>query len=150
MKNLPAYSLREGESDRHHFFNAAWDTTFLTSDRLWNMAVYPSTRPSSFLWNWMITFLKILVWCWKPIWGCAWQSQTCKKNICSQNEENVFKMGQKQGSLNKLKILFIFFSELACNESLNCYVSAQMWCLEQIWFLRYGPKCSWPIRLQDF
>ena len=22
--------------------------------------------------------------------------------------------------------------------------------LGKFWFLRYGPKCSWPIRLQDF
>ena len=31
-----------------------------------------------------------------------------------------------------------------------CYVPAQMSCLWKIWCLVYGPKCSWPIRLQDF
>ena len=27
---------------------------------------------------------------------------------------------------------------------------AQTSCLPKLWFLRYGPKSSWPIRLQDF
>ena len=31
-----------------------------------------------------------------------------------------------------------------------CCVLAQILYLGKIWFLRYGPKCSWPTRLQDF
>ena len=31
-----------------------------------------------------------------------------------------------------------------------CYVPAQMSYLWKIWCLVYGPKCSWPVRLQDF
>ena len=30
------------------------------------------------------------------------------------------------------------------------YILAQILYLRKIWFLRYGQKCSWPIRLQDF
>ena len=47
----------------------------------------------------------------------------------------------------------LFFISLVYNES-SYYRSSCM--LEQIsylgkfWFLKYGPKCSWPIRLQDF
>ena len=31
-----------------------------------------------------------------------------------------------------------------------CYVPAQIPYLGKFWFLRYTPKCSQPIRLQDF
>ena len=31
-----------------------------------------------------------------------------------------------------------------------CCILAQIPYLGKIWFLKYGPKCSWPIRLQDF
>ena len=31
-----------------------------------------------------------------------------------------------------------------------CSFLAQILYLIKIWFLRYGPKCFWPIRLQDF
>ena len=40
-----------------------------------------------------------------------------------------------------------------CNESLyycNSFMLEQISYLGKFWFLRYGPKCSWPIRLQDF
>ena len=39
------------------------------------------------------------------------------------------------------------------NESLyycNCYMLEQISYLGKFWFLRYGPKCSCPIRLRDF
>ena len=39
------------------------------------------------------------------------------------------------------------------NESLyycNSFMLEQTSYLGKFWFLRYGPKCSWPIRLQDF
>ena len=31
-----------------------------------------------------------------------------------------------------------------------CCILAKISYLAKIWFLRYRPKCSWPIRLQDF
>ena len=46
-----------------------------------------------------------------------------------------------------------FFINLGYNESLyycsSCMLE-QISYLEKLWFLRYGPKCSCPIRLQDF
>ena len=32
----------------------------------------------------------------------------------------------------------------------NCCMLEQSSQLGKFWFLRYGPKCSWPIRVQDF
>ena len=46
-----------------------------------------------------------------------------------------------------------FFINLVYNESLyycNSCMLEQISYLGKFWFLRYGPKCSWPIRLQDF
>ena len=46
-----------------------------------------------------------------------------------------------------------FFINLGYNESLyycNSCMLEQISYLEKFWFLRYGPKCSCPIRLQDF
>ena len=54
------------------------------------------------------------------------------------------------------KVFFLsslFFINLVYNESLyycNCCMLEQISYLGKFWFLRYGPKCSWPIRLQDF
>ena len=46
-----------------------------------------------------------------------------------------------------------FFINLVYNESLyycNSCMFEQISYLRKFWFLRYGPKCSWPVRLQDF
>ena len=46
-----------------------------------------------------------------------------------------------------------FFINLVYNESLyycNSCIFEQISYLRKFWFLRYGPKCSWPIRLWDF
>ena len=55
------------------------------------------------------------------------------------------KMGQKQGFLNLLEDLVISFKE---SSQIFC-IFAQIPYLREIWFLRYGPKCYLPIRLQD-
>ena len=68
------------------------------------------------------------------------------------------KIGQAQGSLNVWESLVFFsvlyfFINLVYNESLyycNCCMLEQISYLGKFWFLRYGPKCSWPIRLWDF
>ena len=68
------------------------------------------------------------------------------------------KIGQAQGSLNvqESSVFFsvlYFFISLVYNESLyycNSCMLEQISYLEKIWFLRDGPKCSWPIRLQGF
>ena len=73
------------------------------------------------------------------------------------------KIGQAEGSLNVQEssafvfflffLFFIFFISVVYNESLyycNSCMLEQISYLGKFWFLRYGPKCSWPIRLQDF
>ena len=68
------------------------------------------------------------------------------------------KIGQAQGSLNvqESSVFFsvLYFSiSLVYNESLyycNSCMLEQISYLGKFWFLRYGPKYFWPIRLQDF
>ena len=69
------------------------------------------------------------------------------------------KIGQTQGSLNVQESLvffsqfFTFFINLVYNESLqycNCCMLLQISYLGKFWFLRYGPKFSWPIRITGF
>ena len=56
----------------------------------------------------------------------------------------------------KVKFFFLvlyFFISVVYNESLyycNSCMLEQISYLGKFWFLRYGPKCSWRIRLQDF
>ena len=62
------------------------------------------------------------------------------------------KMGQKQGLWNLLKnfvITFFWICSIMKIYIISC-VPAQIPYLEKYWFLRYRPKCSQPIRLQDF
>ena len=64
------------------------------------------------------------------------------------------KIGQAKGSLKKFTFFLssLFFINLV-NESLyycNSCMLEQISYLGKFWFLRYSPKCSWPIRLQDF
>ena len=72
--------------------------------------------------------------------------------FCPQNLENGPKMGQKQGFLNLLGNLVITFYWIWCILEIYiiCFVPAQIPYLGKFLFLRYGPKCSQPIRLQDF
>ena len=60
-------------------------------------------------------------------------------------------MGQKQGFLNLLKNLVIKFCWICSmiKTYIICCVPAQLPCLGKFLFLRYGPKCYQPIRLQD-
>ena len=58
--------------------------------------------------------------------------------------------------IEKFRVFFsvlYFFISLVYNESLyycNSCMLEQISYLRKFWFLRFGPKCSWPIRLQDF
>ena len=71
------------------------------------------------------------------------------KNLFAQK---MGKMGQKQGFLNLLENWVInFFWIWSIKKFYNiCCVLAQILYLGKIWFLRDGPKCSQPIRLQYF
>ena len=61
-----------------------------------------------------------------------------------------------EGSFRKVQFFFLvlyFFISVVYNESFyycNSCMLEQISYLGKFWFLRYGPKCSWPIRLQDF
>ena len=86
---------------------------------------------------------------------CLTEPDFLKIMLCSQNGENrpspgFFEYIEKFGFFSQF---FIFFINLAYNESLYCCNSCmleQISYLGKFWFLRYYPKCSWPIRLQNF
>ena len=89
------------------------------------------------------------------MWCYVWQWDFLKKMFYLQNGENRPTPGFFEciGKLLFLSSLFFFIS-LIYNES-SYYCNSCM--LEQIfsylgkfWYLRYGPKFSWPTRLQDF
>ena len=62
------------------------------------------------------------------------------------------KMDQKQGFLNLLENFVLnFFWIWSIKKFYNiCCILAQIPYLGKFWFLRYGPKCSRPIRLHYF
>ena len=88
---------------------------------------------------------------------CMTEPDFLKTMFCPKMRQ----ISQAQGSLNVYigKFMFFFFSihsfflSLVYNESLyycNCYILEQIQYLGKLWFLRYGPKFSWQIRLWDF
>ena len=74
------------------------------------------------------------------------------KIFFASNWEKGPKMVQKQGFFNLLENLVINFYWIwsIMEIYIICCVPAQIPYLEKFLFLRYGPKCSQPIRLQDF
>ena len=85
---------------------------------------------------------------------CMTESDLLKKMFYSRNGEIRPSPGFfecKESSVFFL-VLYLFLS-LVYNESsyyCNFCMLEQISYLEKFWFLKYGPKCSWPIRLQDF
>ena len=75
-----------------------------------------------------------------------------KFSLTAEFSPKIGKMGQKQGFLNLLKNYAINFSWICSVMKIYiiCCVPARIPYLGKFWFLRYGPKCSQPIRLQDF
>ena len=75
-----------------------------------------------------------------------------KISFCPKIGKKVPKMGQKQCFFNLLKNLVINFYWILSVMQIYviCWVPAQISYLGKFLFLRYGPKCSQPIRLQDF
>ena len=85
---------------------------------------------------------------------CVTEPDFPENFVYPQNRENGQKRGQKR---------FFEFIENFLNFTINlywirsitktcifCSVPAQIPFLRKFWFLRYGPKCSQPIRLQEF
>ena len=87
------------------------------------------------------------------IWCCVLQSQIFWKSCFAHK---MGKIDQAQGSLKKFSFFFsvlYFFINLVYNEILyycNSCMLEEISYLGKSWFLIYGPKCSWPIILQDF
>ena len=85
---------------------------------------------------------------------CLTEPDFLKVMFCPKNVENRRSLGFFEciGKSTFFQI-FIFYLNLVYNESLwycNCCMLEQISYLGKFWFVRYGPKCSWPIRLQDF
>ena len=47
------------------------------------------------------------------------------------------------------KFYYQFFLEIILNEKSYFFIWLQILYLPKVWFISYGPKCSWPIILQD-
>ena len=78
-----------------------------------------------------------------------------KKMFYPQNGENRPSPGFFEciGKFSFFSQFFIFFISVVYNESLyycNSCMLEQISYLGKFWFLKYGPKCSQPIKLQDF
>ena len=85
---------------------------------------------------------------------CMTEPDFLKKMVYPQNGENRPNPGFFE-CIGKFSFFLrsLFFISLVYNESLyycNSCMLEQISYLGKFWFLRYGPKCSWPIRLQDF
>ena len=76
---------------------------------------------------------------------CMTEANFWKIIFCTWN-------GETSPSLRFFENLVIdFFSILSITKVyINYCVLRQISYLRKFWFLRYGPKCSWPIQLQDF
>ena len=99
-------------------------------------------------------FLELNVVLGAHVMLCMTEADFLKIMFCPQNK----KIGQAQGCLNvqESSVFFsvlYFFIKLVYNESLyycNSCMLEQISYLGKFWFQRYDPKCSSPIRLQDF
>ena len=82
---------------------------------------------------------------------CVTEPDFLEKIFWPQNWENGPKMGQKMGFLNILKNFVITFCWICSIMKIYIiyYLPEQIPYLGKLWFPRYGPKCSQPIRLQD-
>ena len=121
---------------------------------IWITSVRPFVQKLS--WNWLVSFFWNSAWCLGPMWCCVWQTQIFWKSCFA------LKMGGNRPSpglfqcIRKSSFFYwflIFFTNLAYNESLyycNSCMLEQISYLGKFWFLRYDPKCSWPIRLLEF
>ena len=113
--------------------------------------VCPSVQ--KFLWNSLFSFFREL----KMVLGthvmlCMAEPDVLEKMFYSQNVENRPNPGffECVGKLSFFFLVLNFFISVVYNESYcNSCMLEQMSYLGKFWFLRYGPKRSWPIRLQD-
>ena len=107
-------------------------------------------------WNWLFIFFRELnMMLGAQVVLCITEPDFLKKMFYSQNGENRPSPGFFE-CIEKFSFFFLvlyFFISVVYNESLyyrNSFMLEQISYLGKFWFLRYDPKCSWPIRLQDF
>ena len=120
---------------------------------IWIRSVRPSAQ--TFSWNWLFSFFRELNVVLGTHVVLCMTARFFEKNV----------LPSKRGKLARLRVLWVlkkvqffflvlyFFISLVYNESLyycNSCMLEQISYLGKFWFLRYGPKCSWPIRLQDY
>ena len=81
-----------------------------------------------------------------------WHEPDFPEFFFPKNWENGPKMDQKQVFLNLLKSFINNFYWICSIMKIYiiCCVLVQVSYLGKFWFRRYGPKCSQPVRLQDF
>ena len=120
---------------------------------IWIMSVRPTVQ--TFSWNWIFSFFREL----NMVLGvhvvlCMTEPDFLKKMCYPQNGENRPSPGFFEWIRKFIFFLSsLFFISVIYNESLyycNSCMLQQVSYLGRFWFLRYGPKCSWQIRLQDF
>ena len=85
------------------------------------------------------------------MWCCAWD-RFFENDVLPQSRENRRNSGFFE-CIGKFFLNSLLFINLVYNESLyycNYCMLEQILYLRKFWFLVYGPKCSWPMKLQDF
>ena len=108
-----------------------------------------------FSWNWLFSFfLELNMMLGANVVLCMTEPDFFKIIFCPKNGENRPSLGffERIEKFSFFSQFFRVFFQFG-NESLyywNCCMLEQISYLAKFWFLRYGPKCSWPIRLWDF
>ena len=120
---------------------------------IWITSVRPTVQ--KFSWNWIFSFFREL----NMVLGthvvlCMTEPDFFKKMFYPQNWENRPSPGFFEWIQKFIFFLSsLFFISVIDNDSLyycNSCMLEHVSYLGRFWFLRYGPKCSWQIRLQDF
>ena len=125
----------------------------MTRRVIWIRTVRSSVQ--KFSWNWLCSFfLELHMVLGAHVVLCMTEPDFLKKMFYPQNGENRPSPGFFEciGKFSFFSVLYFFIS-LVYNESLyycNCCMLEQISYSWKFWFLKYGSKCSWPIRLQDF
>ena len=105
-------------------------------------SVCPSVQ--KFSWNWLFSFFREL----NMVLGALL--------VLCMKEPDFLKKMFFECIYRKVQVFFLvlyFFISVVYNESLyycNSCMLEQISYLEKFWFLRYGPKHSWPFRLRIF
>ena len=116
-----------------------------------------SVRPSvwKFSWNWLFLFLEFKMELGAHVMLCMTAPNFLEIMFCPKNGENRPSLGFFEciGKFSFFFSILWFFLNFVNNESFyysNCCMLEQNTYLGKFWSLRYGPRCSWSIRLWEF